>query len=52
VGLWSAQQHAEAAGRIRQRGREYRTLACDSRVAAAAEEAKMRAMRTDYLFGT
>jgi hypothetical protein len=31
---------------------EYRTLACDSRGAAAAEEAKMRARRSEYLFGT
>jgi hypothetical protein len=31
---------------------EYRTLACDSRGAAAAEEAKMRTRRSEYLFGT
>jgi hypothetical protein len=31
---------------------EYRTLACDSRGAAVAEEAKMRARRAEYLFGT
>jgi hypothetical protein len=30
---------------------EYRTLACDSRAAAAAEETKMRARRGEYLFG-
>jgi hypothetical protein len=30
---------------------EYRTLACDSRAAAAAEETKMRARREEYLFG-
>jgi hypothetical protein len=31
---------------------EYRTLACDSRGAAAAEEAKMRARKAEYMFGT
>ena len=31
---------------------EYRTLACDSRGAAAAEEAKMRTRRSEYLFAT
>ena len=31
---------------------EYRTLACDSRGAAAAEETRMRARRSEYLFGT
>ena len=31
---------------------EYRTLACDSRGAAAAEEAKMRTRRSEYLIAT
>ena len=31
---------------------EYWTLACDSRGAAAAEEAKMRARKAEYMFGT
>jgi len=31
---------------------EYRTLACDNRAAAALEEAKMRARKAEYLFGT